>query len=74
MSPLAEYFKRAHPSPVKMTRVFSLPVRDFVKIPVDVVSRGKMIVLVSILLSYAVPPQYAALAGTFGGAYWLFKL
>lgn len=73
MSPLAAYFKRAHPSPAKRYLVY-VPPRALVKVPVDVISRGKMIVLVSILVSYLVPPQYAAIAGTFGGAYWLFKL
>lgn len=70
---LAEYFRKAHPSPVKMTRPFTLP-PTHVSVPVDVIGRGKMIVLVGIALSYLLPPQYAALPGVFAGAFWLFKL
>lgn len=71
---LAAYFERAHPSPVKMTRPFVLPAREFVKVDKHTINKGKMYVCLSMIAAAIAPTPYATYIGMLGGLYWLYKL
>jgi hypothetical protein len=72
---LAEYMRTHHPSPVKAFREPHVaPEVPTVKVSVHVISRGKMIVLASLIASALVPSEYSTYVSALGGIYWLLKL
>ena len=71
---LAEYNRRVHPSPVRMTRVVPQPIVRWTRVSAQVISRGKAIVLISLIASTLVPAEYATYVSALGGVYWLLKL
>lgn len=72
---LAEYNRVYHPVPARgYAYARPEPTIQWQKVPGHVISRGKGIVLASILAGATLPPPYATWAAALGGIYWLFVL
>lgn len=72
----AEYLRANHPVPGRMRRVPPPKLFEvkYVKVKTSTVTKVKASVLIGILASAVVPPQYATLVSAIASAYWLVVL